>query len=202
MKEIWKDVVGYEGYYEVSNQGRVRRLYRQRWKACVPKTHEKEKELAQWKVNRYPTVVLKKNGDKKFMSVHRLVAMAFLTNPKNLPEVNHKDETRDNNRVENLEWCTRKYNINYGTCIQRSVSHHNFADIAIKTAMTQTHGAVGQYDFDGNLVKTWISTNEPKRELGYNQGHIWECCKGKRRQAHGFIWKHIEHSIAVRQAIA
>jgi len=195
MEEIWKDVVGYEGFYEVSNFGSIRRLAIKHRRYCARK-HEDPKTLTQWKVNHYPTVSLNNGVKKQLLSVHRIVATAFIPNPNKLPEVNHKDETRDNNHVGNLEWCTRKYNINYGTCIARSVAHKDFKDIAIKSAMTQTHGPVDQYTLDGKHVKTWISTNEPKRLLGYNQGHIWECCNGKRKQAHGYIWQSTPKTIS------
>ena len=95
MEEIWKDVVGYEGLYEVSNFGNVRSLFRY-------------KKQLRWDVanNRYATVQLFKNKIGKRLLVHRLVAEAFLPNPRNLPVVNHKDENKLNNNVDNLEWCT------------------------------------------------------------------------------------------------
>ena len=101
--EEWKEIPGYEGLYEVSNMGNVRNVRRNKLLRLL-KTN-----------NRYIRISLCKNGIKTGLTVHRLVAEAFLPNPDNLPEVNHKDEDKTNNRVENLEWCNHKYNMNYGT---------------------------------------------------------------------------------------
>ena len=101
---IWKDIKGYEGKYQISNLGVVKTIH---------KNYIKELKQ-QLNCKGYYTVCLSKNGKHKRFFVHRLVAMAFLENPKNLPEVNHKDENPQNNCLENLEWCDRKYNMNYG----------------------------------------------------------------------------------------
>lgn len=115
-KEIWKDIPGYEGSYQVSNYGRVKRL-----EHITPNNIRlPEKISTQFKnQNGYMMVILSKNGEGKQFVVHRLVAQAFLPNPNNLPFVNHKDESRIHNNVENLEWCTAKYNSNYGTIKDR-----------------------------------------------------------------------------------
>ena len=114
MTEIWKDIVGYEGLYQVSNLGNVKRLkgYKGRGKGYIVEEH-----LIKPSINShgYQNVVLCKNGKTKTFSMHRLVAIAFLDNSDNLPEVNHKDEDKTNNCVDNLEWCDRVYNNNYGT---------------------------------------------------------------------------------------
>lgn len=117
MNEVWKDVMGYEQYYEVSNQGRIKSKSR-----VVHGTNDWEMEgriLRQADSGRYMQVYLSVNGKGKSKSVHRIVAEAFIPNPDNLPQVNHKDENRYNNHVDNLEWCTHKYNVNYGTRNQR-----------------------------------------------------------------------------------
>lgn len=112
MEEIWKDVVGCEGY-QVSNFGRVKSLkYRNK---CEERILKQTKN----KVTGYYMV----NICGKTRSVHRLVAQALIPNPHNLPQINHKDEDKTNNHVENLEWCDRKYNVNYGTSIQRAKQH-------------------------------------------------------------------------------
>lgn len=102
-KEIFKDVKDFEGFYKVSNKGKVYSVKRN--ELLTPAIGN----------NRYYKVVLCKNGIKINKSVHRLVAEAFLPNPNSLPVINHKDENRLNNNVENLEWCTYEYNTNYGT---------------------------------------------------------------------------------------
>ena len=99
--EEWKNVIGYEGLYEVSNIGNVRSVIR-------------NKLLRLSKTKGYIQVYLYKNGIRTGLKVHRLVAQAFIPNPDNLPQVNHKDEDKTNNSVENLEWCNAKYNVNYG----------------------------------------------------------------------------------------
>ena len=113
-KEIWKDIAGYEGLYQISNIGRVRSLnkgdgigtgnYKRKCKIIKSATN----------VQRYEIVVLSKKGKRKTITVHRLVAEAFIPNPNKFPCINHKDESRNNNAVENLEWCNYSYNNKYG----------------------------------------------------------------------------------------
>lgn len=106
--EIWKDIEGYEGLYQISNKGRVKSFH---GKGRIMKlgTHPLGYKLA----------TLTKDGEQNTKQVHRLVAQAFIPNPENLPVINHKDENPSNNNVKNLEWCTQKYNLNYGTCQER-----------------------------------------------------------------------------------
>ncbi len=118
MEEIWKDIEGYEGKYQVSSLGRVRRLAytfkrRNRWGVCDNVISAGMMSLRN--VKGYLSVQLRDETKRKHHQVHRLVAAAFIPNPDGLPEVNHKNEDKTDNRVENLEWCTRKYNTNYGT---------------------------------------------------------------------------------------
>ncbi len=112
MEEIWKDVIGFESYYEVSSFGRVRR------KRSYNRLHTDG--ILRHRLRRgYLAVELCVNSKQYSCSVHRLVAEAFISNPLNLPCINHKDENKLNNKVDNLEWCTYKYNTNYGDCIRR-----------------------------------------------------------------------------------
>lgn len=114
MEEIWKDIEGYEGLYQVSNLGKVKSLN-------YNKTAKSELLKLRKNTNGYTRVVLYKNRKAKDYQVHRLVAEAFIPNPNNYPIINHKDENKTNNRVDNLEWCTYLYNNTYGTTIERAV---------------------------------------------------------------------------------
>lgn len=118
MEVVWKDVMGYEGIYQVSNYGEVLRL-----RSLDSRGHlRNSKILKQTKTkDGYMQLGLHKNGKEQKVLVHQLVAMVFLDNPNNYVEVNHKDENKQNNSVSNLEWCNHKYNANYGTSQARRI---------------------------------------------------------------------------------
>ena len=165
MKEIWRDIKDYEGHYQVSNWGRVKSI-----------KFGKEKILKLIKdKDGYLQVTLCKNNIKKVYKVHRLVAEAFIDNTDKLPQVNHKDENKLNNNVENLEWCDRLYNVRYGTGIERRSKKRS--------------KPVLQYDLEGNFIKEWVSINECGRN-GYCQVHVSECCRGKRKYHKDCIWRY------------
>lgn len=164
--EVWKDIEGYEGHYQVSNQGRVRSLKFE--KKRILKPHRDK--------GGYLLVNLCNNSEMKTFKVHRLVAKVFISNPQNLPEINHKDEIKTNNCVENLEWCDRKYNINYGTHIQRR------SDKRSKPVI--------QYSKYGEFIKEWKSAIEIQIQFGYYHSNISRCCNGKRKSAYGFVWRY------------
>lgn len=168
MAETWKDVAGYEGLYQVSDRGNVRSRRRRGSSGGVLKP----------KVNRdgYLYIVLYREGEWKPILIHRLVAQTFIPNPLNLPQVNHKDEDKTNNAANNLEWCTVKYNSNYGTCQARKAA--------------KCSKVVLQYDKEGNFVREWTSTREVERQTGFAQSHISKCCRGELKSAYGFIWKY------------
>lgn len=116
-QEIWKDIKNYEGLYKISNLGRVKSLPK-----YAGRSYRKEKILKTYlDKNGYVKVILCKNNRTRFLSIHRLLAEAFIPNPNNYPQINHKDENKQNNSLNNLEWCTCKYNINYGTRTKRDV---------------------------------------------------------------------------------
>ena len=162
--EEFRDIPGYEGLYEVSNLGRVRSLETERILKPSKNT---------WG---YLFVSLYKNGIKKAVRIHRLVALAFIPNPDNLPCINHKDEDKTNNTVDNLEWCDDKYNANYGTRNER---------IAEKTRKP-----VLQFDLLGNFIREWPSITKVEEETGIWQTHISKCCLGLRHTAGGYLWKY------------
>ena len=120
--EVWKDIPGYEGLYQVSNLGRVKSMSRQKKHSYNSVAQLKEKILTPINICGYHRVILRKNNKAHNKFIHRLVAEAFIDNINNYNEVNHKDENKTNNRVDNLEWCSHKYNINYGSGnIKRSI---------------------------------------------------------------------------------
>lgn len=168
--EIWKDIKGYEGLYQISSLGKVKSLKFGKEKILKPRKN----------TFGYLESVLCKNGNSKSFKIHRLVAEAFIPNPNNLPCVNHKNENKILNTVENLEWCTYKYNINYGTRNER-VSQTEIND-------PNRSKQVYQYTFDKQLIKVWESINECKRN-GLSSGNISQCCNGKRIQYKGYKWE-------------
>ena len=177
--EIWKDIQGYEGLYQVSNLGRVKSLERYKsnhsCKQLVPERIIKVRK--NW--DGYLKVTLCKDGKVKTYKVHRLVATAFIENPDNLKEINHKDEDKINNCVENLEWCTRVYNCNYGTRSKRSAEKHSKPVIGI-------HKITG-------LILEFPSTMEAERQIGIRHDNISNCCKGKQKSAGGYYWHYVEN---------
>ena len=179
-KEYWKPVVGYEGLYEVSNWGRVKSLKRlvkspRGYRTVCERTLKPTKDS-----HGYLCVSLYKEGEMKFVKIHRLVAEAFLNNPDNLPQINHKDEDKTNNHVNNLEWCDAQYNCNYGTRTERlSKSQINGKRSKI----------VIQYNLDGTFVREWQSTRECERN-GFDKGAVCKCCLGELKKYKDFIWKY------------
>ena len=122
-----------------------------------------------------------KYGKSESIEIQRVVALAFIPNPNNLPCVNHKDECKNNNIVSNLEFCTYHYNNTYGTKLKRQSDKQINGKKSIK---------VNQYTLDGVFIKTWISLAEVYRKMGFNQSHICQCCKGERCKAYNYIWKY------------
>lgn len=168
MKEIWKDIEGYEGLYQISNMGRVKSLARRGTRGGIIKPAEIKKGYLQY--------ALVKDGILKWYKAHRLVAQAFIPNPNNLPCVNHRDENPHNNYVENLEWCTIKYNNSYGT--------------RIKKIINKLKRKVYQYSLDGLFIQEWESIRELERQTGFLSGSISQVCQGKRKTAYGFKWSY------------
>ena len=170
MKEIWKDIAGYEGLYQISTLGRVKSF--KKWKrANCPEEYILKPAPIQ---SGYHTVMLYKDGSKKKFLVHRLVATAFIPNPDNLPHINHIDEDVSNNRVDNLEWCTPQYNNCYGTARFR--------------AMLATGTPVEQRLINGQLIATYVSTTIAQEITGVSRKEIAACLRGVLKTAGGYIW--------------
>ena len=183
MKEEWRDIKGYEGLYQVSNLGRVKSLPRMVKRKNGSYSITKEKMLKPSKnKDGYLKVGFNKDGICKKFLVHRLVAMAFIPNPDNLSEINHKDECKISNNVDNLEWCTHEYNLHYGTLYERS-SKARFNN-------PLTSKPVCQYK-NGNLIQTYPSIGEAARKCGFNKSAISICCRGLYKQYKGYEWKYV-----------
>lgn len=182
MEEIWKDIQGYKGYYQVSNFGRVKSVAHKQPNSIGRVRNYPERIITLHKDNRknkgYLSACLSVNGEKVLKQVHRLVAIAFIANPNNLPQVNHKDEDVANNRVDNLEWCSAEYNLNYG---QRN-----------KRASDSRGRNVIQLSINGDIINEHTGTRNAARNIGVNPdggANIAACCKGKKKTAYGYKWQ-------------
>lgn len=166
MKEIWESVKGYEGLYEISDLGRVKRIYKNGKTRILKPSCNKQG---------YVQLALSKNNKLKTFKIHRLVAIAFIKNSSNKREVNHIDGNKKNNSLNNLEWVTSKENIEH----------------AIKTGLRNKTNAkkINQYDLNNNFLATWSSLKEA--QISCNVSHIVDCCKGKRKTAGGFRWGYV-----------
>ena len=183
--EIWKPIKGFEGSYEVSTLGNVRSVDRVIVYPNGGKRLRKGRELSQATNARgYKCVVLCTQKTRKDYTVHRLVAQTHIPNPQNLPCVNHKDEITTNNNVNNLEWCTYKYNNNYGQHARKIAVHFE--------------KPILQFDLSGNFIARYRSTWDAERRTGIKQGSICNVAnfaigmsKTKRRylSAGGYIWR-------------
>ena len=164
MKEIFKDIKNYEGLYQVSNLGRVYSYYKN--KILFPSNNKG-----------YLQINLTKDKITKKFFIHRLVAETFIENVKNLPCVNHKDECKTNNCVDNLEWCSYKYNNSYGTRIQRTIK--------------ATNKPVLMLDFNGNIIKEYDSLIIAAKDFGKKcSSGIRIACNNENKTAYGYKWKY------------
>lgn len=182
MEEVWKDIEGYEGIYQVSNLGNVKSLNYVRMgieKVLKPKKHNKG----------YLQVQLTAKKDKTF-TIHRLVAKAFIPNPDNLPLINHKDENKQNNRAENLEWCNYSYNSMYSRKLHPERAKRSFILGDLK---------INQYSKEGELLKTWDNSRQIFVETKMSDWAISECCRGNRKSAYGYIWQYANENILLAE---
>ena len=174
MKEIWKDIKGYEGYYQVSNLGNVRSVERiVDYSDGIKRLRKGSILKAEKNRNGYLRITLSKSSKVKKMMIHRLVAQAFIPNPSNLPEINHKDEVKTNNRVGNLEWCSHLYNSRYGTRLKKLSKTVIQLDLETKQIIAEYHSA-----------------REAGRYINGSQGNISSCCRGKLKTAYGYKWEY------------
>lgn len=176
VKEVWKDIEGYEGLYQVSNLGRIRRFFKNGKENILIGSKDKDG---------YIEVILSRNQKKKQCRLHRLVASAFIPNPENKPQVNHKDRNKQNNVVDledlrgkntNLEWVTGSENTKH--CILTGRKIHK--------------KAVLQYTRNMEYITCWESIKEASETLGISNNNICSCCGGRLKTAGGYIWRYKE----------
>lgn len=173
MEEIWKEIDGFDGDYMVSNLGNVKSLKYGKERFLKPRTDRKG----------YLSIALHKGKIREQWKVHRLVATYFVSNPNNYTDVNHIDEDKTNNCADNLEWCDKTYNNNYG---------HRNKNISIKNKNHPSLSKkVAQYDKNGNLIKIYPSTLEAERQLGITS--IAECCRGGRFSKERGKWVNVNY---------
>lgn len=167
MEREFRDIKGFEGKYKISNDGEVLSLLQDPPRLLAKKPNAGGK---------YYMVGLSDDGIMIYALVHRLVGEAFIPNPNNLPQINHKDENGLNNNVDNLEWCDRSYNMNYGTRAHRQAA--------------QVKKAVWQFEKDGTFIREWEGGCDA--EEAYNKRtaqNISRCCRRKIKSAYGFVWR-------------
>ena len=182
--ENWKDIKGYEGLYQVSDLGRVRSLERDVFNPRGTVIRHIEEKILAPNLNRYgyQYVSFSLNGKIKSITVHRLVAEAFIPNPENKPQVNHKNEIKTDNCVDNLEWCDASYNINFGTRTERSIQNRR----SYKFGNNPSAKAV----FCVELNKTFDCAIRVEEELGICGSSICNVCKGKQKTAGKLHWRY------------
>lgn len=168
MVEIWKDVQGYEGLYQVSSFGRVKRILKTKPNRILTPSCDKDG---------YKRLSLCKENKARTFSVHRLVAVSFIPNPNNYPVINHKDENKGNNNADNLEWCTVQYNTRY-------------KDVHIRKSRYLCKPIL-QFSLNGAFIRKWESQVEIEKVFKKSHRNISACCNGHkgRRTAYGYIWK-------------
>lgn len=195
MEEIWKDIEGYEGLYKISNFGRVWSVRRGIYRITNP-------------ILGYPCVVFSVDGIQKTFQVHRLVAEAFIPNPLDLPQVNHKDENPLNNCVDNLEWCTCEYNNNYGTRNQRiadsKIGHIHTKETKLKLSKIMKSKSFGKKVrcvetgriFDSlNDAEAFMHPNEPRIKIK-TKTNISMVCNTRSKTAYGYHWEFVDDASA------
>ena len=185
INEEWKTIERTNGNYEISNLGRVKskeRIYLSGENYRIKK--KTGGKLLNPTINKdgYPTVSLRlDDGKRHSLKVHRLVALAFIQNPENLPQINHKDENKENNCVDNLEWCDAAYNNCYGTRLER----------VVKSKINGKNSYPVIQKIDNKVIETFPSLREVQRRTGYNKSLISKCCKGIYKQAYGYNWEFV-----------
>lgn len=193
LVEVWKPVKGFEGLYEVSNLGRIMALPKIVTRRGKSYNIKSKIMKPQQSGNGYLKICLHDNGRTSFLFVHRIVAQAFIPNPENKPCIDHINTIRDDNRVENLRWCTFKENRNNPiTCKKTSDSLKGIDRVNVNKRMQlrdkqNASKRVYQYDLNGNYIKSFGSVMEAARELGVKTKCISTECSSS-HYAYGYLW--------------
>lgn len=193
MQEIWKDIEGFEGLYQVSNKGRIKSLSR----TTSGKKHGihklKEKILKPSKCGKYYQIYLRKDGNNKRFYIHRLVGKAFLECLNDNLDINHKDGNPSNNKVDNLEWVTRSQNIKHSYEVLKRVKNtEGFNEYREKHKRK-----INQYDLKGNFIKQWNCISDAEKFLKTKSiGKISSCCRHKKgsKSAFGYKWEYVDNN--------
>lgn len=198
--EEWHDIIGYEGYYKVNNLGIIKSIAR-----FDRNNHFHSEKILKQRIDKYGYFVINlcKDGMEKTYKVHRIVAQAFIPNPNNLPEINHKNEIKSCNYVDNLEWCSTKYNANYGTRPQRISAKRKgrpnlhcrgdknyFYGKHFRRGLSPSAKQVKQYMPDGQIVAVYDCTLSAAEAVGVHRSAIAMACRGERKLIKGYIWKY------------
>lgn len=170
MYEDFVDIKGYEGLYKINKKGEIVSMnYRGHGKPHIMSNKPNAG-------GKYYAITLRKNGEDKTYMVHRLVAETFIPNPNNLPQINHKDENGLNNVVDNIEWCDRSYNMNYGSRAKRQAS--------------QIKKPVLQFTLNGEFIREWDGGCDAEEFYNRREAqNIGRCCRGVIKSAYGFLWR-------------
>lgn len=174
-EEVWKDIPGYEGLYQVSNYGKV---------VSLNYNHTGTKREIVLRVDRqgYLCVNLHKRGTTNTRKAHRLVAEAFIPNPLNHPQVNHRDENKQNNFVGNLEWCDASYNNRYGTRPRRVLDAHKL------NGGCKAERPVLQIGLSGDIIGEYVSISAAARHIGVARESLRDCVLGRQKTCKGYLW--------------
>lgn len=190
IKEIWKDIPEYEGLYQASSLGNIRSIDRIIYDKNLKRSRNFKGKILKQNIRNdgYLFVNLSKNGINKVVKIHRIIAKTFIKNNNNYKCINHINGNKQDNNINNLEWCTYSHNIKeaYRLGLKKSIS--------IKGGKNKCSKIVNQYDLDNNFIKKWYCIKDASKKLKIKDSNISLCCKGKRNKAGGYIWKYEEIS--------